>query len=294
MTFAKIAFGIASLTVASLPAAAADLPMKAPPMAVAASYWNNCYVGANGGWKWGRFNDSADVPVTTGTIGAGTFTAVADRIDLGSSNANSGAFGGQIGCRWQTPSNWVFGLEGDFDWTNVRSTVVSAGIGTGRTFVPGDSFTDRLRWESTIRGVIGYAWDRWMIYGTGGLALGGVSMDANFIATTGTLTNGAPGLYPGSAGSDTKTLVGATVGAGFAYAFARNWEFGAEYRFTAYQRGDFAVGQVAALCGPTSVVAVAISCFSQNATGHKDLTTSEILFKLNYRFDWGGPVVAKY
>ena len=292
-----IALGIASVVAAAVPAAAADLPVKAPLMPVAAAFnWSGCYVGANGGWKWGRFSDTASVPSTTGQIpGIGTFTVPADRVDLGGSTSNSGAIGGQIGCRWQTASHFVLGLEGDFDWTRLNSTsTIRAATGVGTTFVPGDTFTDRLRWESSFRGVVGYAWDRWMVYATGGLALGGVSMDSNFIASNGVFTSGFPGLYPPSAGSDSKVLFGATVGGGLAYAFDRNWEIGAEYRYTAYQGADFNLGQVAGLCGLSTAVAGGVACLNQNATGHKDLRTSEILVKLNYRFDWAGPVVARY
>src|ERR1022692_3491757 len=99
---------------------AADMRVKAlPPAPVVAFNWTGCYIGVNGGWKGGRFREeSASVPTTTGTIGAGTFTAISDRIGLDSFDANSGAAGGQVGCRWQTASNWVFGVEGDFDWTD--------------------------------------------------------------------------------------------------------------------------------------------------------------------------------
>ena len=276
-------------------ALAADLPVKARPAPVVAYNWTGCYIGVNGGWKGGRFRDeSASVPATTGTIGAGTFTAPADRIFLDSFDANSGAAGGQVGCRWQTASNWVFGLEGDADWTDLHGTVVNRAFGTGTTFVPGDSFYNRARWEASARGIVGRSFDKLLVYGTGGVAFTQVTMGANFIQTIGTCVGGAPCIYPGSAGSDTQVLVGGTIGAGLAYALSKNWEIGAEYRYTRDQAGDFALGQVAAICGNVSNVAVVIGCFNQNATGHKALETNEVLFKLNYRFDSAVAVVAKY
>lgn len=286
---------LALAAAAAGPAFAADLPVKAPPLIVTYN-WSGCYVGANGGWKWGRFRDSADVPTTTGNVpGIGTLTAPLDRVDLGRTNGDSGAIGAQIGCRWETAGHWVYGIEGDFDWTNLRATTaVTAPSGIGTTFVPGDSFTDRMRWESSVRGIVGRSFDRILLYATGGIAFAGVKMDANFIPTIGVFTNGAPGPYPASAGSDSKVLVGFTVGAGAAYALSKNWDIGAEYRFTSYQKGDFNLGSVAGICGPTTAIAGGVGCLNQTVTGHKDLQTSEVLFKLNYRFDWAGPIVARY
>jgi len=276
-------------------ASAADLPVKARPMPVVAFNWTGCYIGVNAGWKGGRFQDeSASVPQTTGTIGAGTFVAPADRIFLDSFDTNSGAAGGQVGCRWQTASNWVFGVEGDADWTDLHGTVTNRRFGTGTTFVPGDIFDNRARWESSIRGIVGRSFDKLLVYGTGGIAFTQVSMGANFIQTVGVCTNLPACIYPASAGSDTQVLVGGTIGAGLAYALTKNWEIGAEYRYTRYQGGDYNLGQVAAICGNVGQAAVVIACFNQNATGHKALETNEILFKLNYRFDWAGAVVAKY
>jgi len=276
-------------------ASAADLPVKARPMPVVAFNWTGCYIGVNAGWKGGRFQDeSASVPQTTGTIGAGTFVAPADRIFLDSFDTNSGAAGGQVGCRWQTASNWVFGVEGDADWTDLHGTVTNRRFGTGTTFVPGDIFDNRARWESSIRGIVGRSFDKLLVYGTGGIAFTQVSMGANFIQTVGVLTNGQPGIYPASVGSDTQVLVGGTIGAGLAYALTKNWEIGGEYRYSRYQSGNYNLGGVAGICGPVGVVAVTIACFNQNASGRKALETNEILFKLNYRFDWAGAVVAKY
>jgi outer membrane immunogenic protein len=288
---------LAGLAVAvfAAPAMAADMRVKAPilkaPPPVLYS-WTGCYLGANGGWKWGRFRESADVPtVTTALPGVvpTPSTAPADFAFLDGTNANSGAFGGQIGCRWETPEHWVFGLEGDFEGTNLRASTVLGTRGPGSTFVPGiDAFNDRLRWESSARIVLGHSWDRVLVYATGGIAFGSLTMDANFPAT---VAGGV--LFPASSGSETRTSVGATVGAGVAYAFAKNWELGAEYRYTAYQKTDFGLGTVAGFCAPSTAVAGGVACINQPVTGHKDLQMSEVLFKLNYRFDWGA-VVAKY
>jgi outer membrane immunogenic protein len=276
-------------------AIAADLPVKAPmvaPVAVSAIRWSGCYVGGNGGVKFGRFHDSASTRAGTATIpGLGTTTFAADTIDLGTIDTSSGVIGGQIGCRWESADHWVIGVEGDLDWNNLHGTVTERTFGTGNaTFIPGDSYGNRSRWQSSARLVLGRTWDRWFGYVTGGAAFTRVTMDSNFIATT---VAGIP--FPASGGSDSKTLAGFTVGAGALYALSQNWEVGAEYRYSQYQGADFGLGPVAAVCGFSTAVAANVpTCVSTDVTGHKDLRTHEFLVKLNYRFDWGGPVVAKY
>jgi outer membrane immunogenic protein len=267
------------------------MAVKARPMPVVAFNWTGCYIGVNAGWKAGRFRDeSASVPATTGTLGVlGTQTAVADRVDLDSFDTSSGAAGGQVGCRWQTASNWVFGIEGDADWTDLHGVTTLRRFGTGTTFVPGDTFDNRARWEASVRGIVGRSFDKLLVYGTAGVAFTEVRMGANYIAT---VAQGIP--FPASAGSDSQVLVGGTIGAGLAYALTKNWEIGGEYRYSRYQGGNYGLGQVAGVCGNISQATVVIGCINQNSTGRKALETSEILFKLNYRFDWAGAVVAKY
>jgi outer membrane immunogenic protein len=289
-----LVLGIA-LGALTAPAMAADMKVKAPILKAPPPVysWTGCYLGGNAGWKWGRFSESVDVPATTGTVPGGTVTALADHIDLDNINADSAVVGGQVGCRWENPDHWVGGLEGDFDWTNLHGTVVNNGVGPGTTFVPGDFFGNTARWQSSARFVLGHTWDRVFLYATGGIAFTRVTMEANFVPSLGGCVGGGACLFPPSAGSDSKILVGGTIGAGGAYALDRNWSIGAEYRFTAYQKGDFALGGVAAECG-TSVVAVTpVVCFNQDATGHKSLQTQEVLFKLNYQFG-GGPVAVRY
>jgi outer membrane immunogenic protein len=290
----KILIGSVALSAIGLAnvASAADMPLKAPPIIPVVYNWTGCYVGGNAGWKWGRFHESADTAGGTAVIpGLGTTTFAADHVDLDGVRTGSGAAGGQIGCRWENPQHWVFGFEGDFDWTNLHGTSVSPTFGTsGSVFVPGDSFGNRARWESSGRIIVGRSFNQWLFYGTGGIAFTKVTMDANFIPVT---VNGIP--FPASSASDSKTLAGGTIGAGVAYMIDRHWEIGGEFRYTAYQKADFNLGNVAAVCGFTTAVAgPGPVCVNTTATGHKDLQTAEVLFKLNYRFDWGGPVVAKY
>jgi outer membrane immunogenic protein len=285
-----IALGIGALGAAS----AADLPVKALPVKappVVVYNWTGCYVGLNGGWKEGRFRESVDAPGGVATAPAvAPVTFPADHVDLPRLTADSGAIGGQAGCRWETDTHWVWGFESDFDWTDVHGTVVAPTGGSGATFVPGDYYGNRARWQSSLRGILGRSFDKWLFYVTGGLAATDVEMNANYIATTAIPVNGgAPIPFPASAGSASRVLYGWTIGAGAAYALTRNWDIGTEYRYSKYYGDNFGLGNVAAFCfGGAAVV-----CTDAPVTGRKDLTTQEVLFKLNYRFN-PSAVVAKY
>jgi outer membrane immunogenic protein len=253
------------------PAMAADMKVKAPILKapVAPEFtWTSCYLGGNAGGKWGRFreDDRAD---------AFTFLGAPEPADFatpGDANGSSFAAGGQLGCRIQTSQRLVFGIEGDFDWTNLGATqVVGVGglSGVGVTFIPDDSFSVSARWQSAIKGSVGYASGRWLTYVTGGVAFTRVDKDASYPAT---ISGGI--LFPASVGSDSKTLTGYTLGVGAAYALDRNWDIGLEYRYTQYQHADFALGCRILRGGFTPV------------TGSVDLQTHEVLARLNYRIDW--------
>jgi outer membrane immunogenic protein len=287
----KLILGTVALSAAGLvnAAFAADLPVKAPPIVPVVYNWTGCYIGANGGWKWGRFNES--VETNGGSIiipGVGLVPFAPGHVDLDHATASSGAFGGQIGCRWENAEHWVFGAEADFDWTDLHATVINTSPATTGIF-PGDTFDNRMKWESSARITLGRAYGPWLFYGTGGIAFGRVDMSANFIPVT---VNGIP--FPGAVGSDSKTLVGGTVGLGTAYMMTRNWEIGAEYRYTFYAQSEYNLGTPTAFCAPGLGAAVVITCTNTPATGHKGLETHEVLLKVNYHFDWGGPVVARY
>jgi outer membrane immunogenic protein len=169
-------------------ASAADLPAKAPAVPYIAPYnWTGFYIGANIGYGWGRVSD-----------------------DLGmSSNLNGVIGGGQIGYNWQT-NNLVLGIETDFQGSGQRASANGFVLGVPVTV------TGRIRYFGTVRGRIGYAWDRWMVYATGGWAYTNVGLDLN--------------TPFGSASSNT-TKSGATVGGGVEWAFAGPWTAKAEYLY---------------------------------------------------------------
>ncbi|MGE0565970.1 MAG: outer membrane protein [Pseudolabrys sp.] len=193
---AGLAFAMAS------PSLAADLPRpayKAPVYVAPIFSWTGFYVGINGGYGFG----DGDWTGTSGTV---------------STKPKGALFGGTVGFNYQT-GRWVWGLEGDWDatWMKDRS------IGTGICAV-GAGCETKVAWLATARGRIGYAWDRWMPYFTGGLAAANVKM-----------TTGA-GL------TDKDTQIGWTVGLGVEYAFMGPWSAKIEYLYADLGKASCASG----------------------------------------------------
>jgi outer membrane immunogenic protein len=261
--------GVAYAAMVVGPAMAADLPVKAPvlkaPPPPIVYNWTGCYIGGNVGGKWGRTNDRVDIAAVPGS------PAVTSVFPAGTASTVIG--GGQIGCNWQAAgSNWVFGLEGDGDaqrWTRTRIQGL-----TVPPLVVGDRFDARSDWQGSARGRIGYAWDRTMLYATGGIAFTDVKVGTNFPIFVGAV------VFPASVASDSKTLVGATFGGGLEHAFTNNWSLGVEGRYSWYGTQTFNGGTVAAI----PVVGVAPGFLFAQATQTMRVETFEVTARLNYRF----------
>jgi outer membrane immunogenic protein len=228
------------LLLASVGANAADLkmPVKAPPPPPLPPpfSWTGCYVGGNAGGIWTR-NDFS--------VAADTFAGQVD----GSVDVSGGVAGVQVGCNYQT-YNWVFGIQGDWDWTNVSGSINDA------VFV---GVTDSVKIKSlaSATGRIGYAWDRFLLY-----AKGGGAWETVDFTSAGTSI---------STISDTRS--GWTVGGGGEYAFT-DWLTG----FVEYDFYDF---------GTRSVT---LNPFSGVVTFNVQETQSVAKAGLNIKFGgWGAP-----
>jgi outer membrane immunogenic protein len=286
----KLLLGTALFALAaSGPALAADIPAPEykTPVVVPVSYsWTGCYIGVNGGGKWARDQGNVNPTPVVGGTPAVTVTAFAFPL-----NDTSGTWlaGGQVGCNWQA-GQFVFGVEGDADgqsWSASRVvTAADIPIATPTVaplFVPGDSFSVTSRWQASARARLGYAWDRVMLYGTGGVGFTSVQFNSNFIPFVGAA------IFPAAVATDTQTLAGPTIGGGFEYAFSRNLSFGLEGRYTWYGSHTFNSGTVAAIAlTPTTFIFTPVST-------SLNLNTVEVTARLNWKFDWGtAPVVTRY
>ena len=214
-----VGFGL--LALAALPASAADLPRGSMPYkspAMVAQYnWTGFYLGINGGGAWGDSDWNG--------------FAVAN-------SPSGGMIGGTAGYNWQGMGNpWVFGLEGDIDWTNIKDSSACGAV----------NCQTKNNWLGTVRGRVGYAFDRFLPYFTGGLAIGDV--EANITGLSGSKDTNA----------------GWTVGVGIEGVLAGNWTAKLEYLYA--DLGDTTCGVLS--CGaPTNV----------------DLQLNIVRAGVNYRF----------
>jgi len=217
----------------ALPASAADLgrPItKAPAVAPVIPFsWTGCYIGANIGWARAE-HDLATfaAPFPANNINEAARAAI-NGAGLFSLDQDGVTGGGQVGCNYQT-GMFVFGAEGDINFSDT-----TADLDTGEVVVAGRVVRsiDHIRqdWFATVRGRIGVAFDRVLIYGTGGLAISEVNVAKSFswdfadgCPILGTLNN----CHVGGV-SDTRT--GWVAGGGLEWAFAPNWSVKAEYLF---------------------------------------------------------------
>lgn len=237
--------GIIAAAIAALPAAAADMPMKAPVYRggpVVSYNWTGFYVGGHLGGAWGQTDYFTNI--------AGPNTT----------NADPDGFigGGQVGFNYQVGA-WVFGVEGDWSWTNLR------GSGPEPTSPPaGGILKSDANWFATAAGRFGYASGRWLLYVKGGAAW--MNVDHAF-------SNIGPPAFTASA---TKTHSGWTVGTGLEWAFADTWSAKFEYNYL-----DFGNDSVVLTGGPVPI------------TVGVDQQVHAVKLGLNYR--WGsGPLVARY
>jgi len=258
-------------------ASAADMALKARPAPIVAVYsWTGCYVGGNIGGKWARTGDVVNIPAATGVGGA----TAASSLDLGSATSDTFIGGGQIGCNWQS-GNLVFGIEGDADAQRWRRSQSLAGV-LPALFVPGDIFELRSTWQASVRGRIGYAWDRTLLYATGGVAFTDVNAYTNWIPTVALQIP-----FPGTITSQTKNLVGGTIGVGIERAVTDNFTVGVEGRYTWYGTQTFDAGLLA-----TSALRTLFT-FAPTSRDVR-VETGEVMLKANWKFNSAAGIVAKY
>jgi outer membrane immunogenic protein len=217
--------GIAAVSFCGAPAVAADMSVKGGP---AVYDWTGAYWGLNDGY--GSHDPKVNFSAT-GDPDAGGF--VHDAVLPVSFKSSGFVGGGQVGYNWQRNS-WVTGIEADFDFADVNGHG-SAGPKVGFT----TNANQKLEWLSTLRGRIGFlATDRLLIFGTGGLAVGGRKGSASVINNTATITIFGPGGNvfcaagaPCTSGSQSNVAAGWTLGGGTEWAVWNNTSFKIEYLY---------------------------------------------------------------
>jgi outer membrane immunogenic protein len=211
--------------------------------------WSGFYIGLNGGG--GSSHNCWNLTSDNGV-------ALANTPREGCHDATGGLVGGQLGYRWQS-ANWVFGVEAQGDWANLKGSSASA-----TAIIP---FNNRTKIDAIglFTGQVGYAWSNILLYVKGGAAVTD-NKYTNAFTATGVVFNSA-----------TSTRWGGTVGAGVEVGFAPNWSVGVEYNHLFMGTPNIVF--------PASAVAVSRA---DNIRQDVDIAT----VRVNYR--WGGPVIAKY
>ena len=243
---------------AAAPAVAADLAArpytKAPPMVAAVYDWSGFYIGANGGWG------TSHNCWTNTAVGGVPFAPASE----GCHDADGGTIGGQVGYRWQA-ANWVFGVEAQGDWANLKGSNSSL-----TALIP---YVNQTKVDAIglFTGQVGYAFNSVLLYVKGGAAVTDNKYSSffpvgNIFAAAGVPFNQA---------SDTRW--GGTVGAGIEIGFAPRWSVAVEYNHLFMGNSNVTF--------PQSAIAVTRS---DNIRQNIDMGT----IRINYTF--GGPVVAKY
>ncbi|GJD50911.1 hypothetical protein OPKNFCMD_3660 [Methylobacterium crusticola] len=168
-------------------ASAADLPRRAAPPVftpVPVFTWTGFYAGFNAGYGFDASDDRAPtvlgVGPTTRIFATAINTYSTGVLAFNNRSSNDGfTGGGQIGYNYQfTPGNgFVVGLEADAQYVDFgrdrnRFAFASAGTVVPGTLVFNPNGFSGLDFFGTVRGRLGYAWDRTLVYATGGFAYG--------------------------------------------------------------------------------------------------------------------------
>lgn len=165
-----------------------------PPPAPSAYDWTGVYLGVQIGYAWGDAEHTFDIQTP------------------GDSDPDGILGGFHIGYQTQGGA-WVYGIEGDFDYTDVDGDFNNPGE-------LGSSGSTDINYQGTLRFRLGHAADRLLVYATGGAAFADVDYGGGF----------SNSLCCGF----TKTTFGWTVGGGGEYAFTDALSGRVEYRYTDY------------------------------------------------------------
>jgi len=259
-------------------ASAADLAVKAPVVYAPVFTWTGCYLGINGGWIGGN-DDYTTQPWGNWLIDA-TPAERAEVTNSYSTDETAGTAGGQFGCQVQFGSI-VLGGEWDWNWSGLSEDNTFAFATTPHWFDRNEWTHKELSYFTTLRGRLGFAWDRVLIYATGGVAM------AAFDASSRITFPDAVDVQYDYFAAYHERRIGWTVGGGLEWAFANNWTAKAEFLYLDFGSFDF---QGIESTSPAGFA-------NQTRTWKTDIDAKEYVARvgINYLFHTGGaPVVAKY
>jgi outer membrane immunogenic protein len=265
-------------------ASAADLPArvytKAPVMVDPGYNWSGFYIGGDVGGGVSR--QTATTFATPAGFGApailGAGIAGIGLAPLSQPLSQSRFLGGvYAGYNWQM-NKWVVGLEADgtFLSRNARNTQELFALFSAPPTDTGPFTTSSSNnWVATVRGRVGYTWDKLMLYGTGGAAFTRTNYSDTY-----TSMNIAPPLNPVNA-NFSSNKVGFAVGAGAEWMATQNWVLRAEYLYYRFDGSSTSTPITAGGCA---------GCAITTNAGALEFQTGRV--GLAYKFE--GPAVTKY
>lgn len=268
-----IALGAMAVT-----ATAADMPARgsavAPAPYVAPVFtWTGFYLGVNAGAAW-HGNDNCpgfyDYTSSTGVIGSrvSAFAPACNSDDTAFTAGFQGGFNWQMGAV-------VFGIEGDVNWLGNDNK-----YGYGAYLYDGKYYTldasPRSTMLGSLRGRLGWSFDRALLYMTGGAAFRN-STNGDSISVYSAATGG--NLLTTYATNSDRNNIGWSLGGGLEWAFTNNVSLKIEYLHSQFDRGN-------------NLFVTSNSNYNSYAFRNDNSTDSidVVRFGINYRF--GGPTPA--
>lgn len=319
----KLALSAVSLAALTTSVFAADLPSRKEPVIAPPPppMWTGFHVGLNAGGTWAN---NSSLNATTWNVANDDGGSAADEIDaalfsgnFGGSGAAGFIGGGQVGYDHQFSGingyGIIAGLEADIQGiagsSGNGSRLIGAQVFSGVVNPVGqvDAYTlanqqvsASLSYLGTVRGRLGVlVTPTLLVYGTGGLAYGGVNasvknyaIGAVDIAALGPpLDPDVPEAFTSGTGSYSNTQVGYTAGGGVEWMFMPNWSAKAEYLY--YDLGTVS-GTTYNISYP--LIPVPVGPGLSNITNYSARVSGNIVRAgVNYHFNWGSaPVVAKF
>jgi outer membrane immunogenic protein len=276
----KLVLALSAIAAFTAPALAADMAAKAPLRAVPVAYapsWTGCYVGGGGGYgMWNQENVGYLEPIQGVLVldrqlaAPLTRTRITDTVTHG----GRGWFGTvQGGCDYQFPAagqQFVIGAFGDYDFSDLHGNHSPPGLPLVAN--------EKLSSSWSVGGRIGWVvLPSLMTYFSGGYT------EATFDRQDYTNLVGPPfGIQTGLF-TDKRTYKGWFLGAGDEYAlsFLPGLFWKTEYRVSEFNRET----------NPLRFTATGLpTIYSEDSKKWVQTVRSELV----YRFNWGGPLVAKY
>jgi outer membrane immunogenic protein len=225
---------LSAVAVAALAAAAPAFAQSSGPQAQDNTPWHGWYAGVNLGGDWGHGSQTLSAAPGNGAIviPPGDITSITNTRTAGNPAGFTGGIEGGYNYKYKS-SGLLLGFETDFSWFNLDQHVTNTFASTltvNPPIVPAPNVTVsqslKSDWLWTLRPRIGWVFGdgRWMVYGTGGLALSDIKQTVNYADT----------FNPPHAATFTKssTQAGWVAGLGGGYAISNNWSIKAEWLYT--------------------------------------------------------------